>query len=355
MDRHPMNPNDTLPQLVLDSIKRATAQQPADCRTLAMELLLTEETIEAAVEALFEARLINRCSIQRAGDDAPWCAIWPTGLPLRNAAWTGNGHHGLFAGGPEPLRLPARPDPARDPRPDLGYATGAQRAAALRQGVAELIRGRAPGKALSIAELADKLNETHSAVAHAVNALVKNGWAAEAVRGSGPRRGRMVWDPAAETPAPARSQDEAARPPGASFEQLASEIAQAVQGWVPEPEPTAPAGMEANAFMAEWRAAHGARPLDIDLDELGGTGGEGKDGDLDDDLDDAPEAPLDDSAADGGAPVRFALWDDGALSIHDDGQVIQLDRGAVRRLALLLGVPREEMVHGGVVHAGGAA
>ena len=42
--------------------------------------------------------------------------------------------------------------------------------------------------------------------------------------------------------------------------------------------------------------------------------------------------------------VRFALWDDGTLTIADGDEILQFDPDTTRRLALLLGVPGNQPV-----------
>lgn len=308
----PTNKTDDSPVArVLTAIAGATSKTPADCRTLAPTLGLPEIEVSRAVEVLRHERLINMCSIQRAGDEAPWAAIWPTGLPLAKTAWSGNGHSALFASGPVPLRLPARPDPARDPRPDLGHASPAQHAAWLREQVANEVAGRTRERAVSVTELARKLGVKQVLVVQAVNALVESGWAAKQTVDDGFACRLMVWSPATELTTAA-----------ANFSHLASEIAEQLGKFEPEPEPGEPPGLPADEFWAARTAANAAATASAGLD-----------------------IHLDDVA--GGIAPRFALWDDGALSIHDEDTLIQLDRSAVRRLALLLGVPRDEVVHGG--------
>lgn len=85
-----------LADLILAQLAKATSQQPAKAEAVRLALDVPEATFTAALTALERECRINTAHIRRKGDTDLWLALWPTGLRLPNAGWTGNSHRGLF-------------------------------------------------------------------------------------------------------------------------------------------------------------------------------------------------------------------------------------------------------------------
>lgn len=85
-----------LADLILAQLAKATSQQPAKAEAVRLALDVPEAAFTAALTALERECRINTAHIRRKGDTDLWLALWPTGLRLPNAGWTGNSHRGLF-------------------------------------------------------------------------------------------------------------------------------------------------------------------------------------------------------------------------------------------------------------------
>lgn len=127
-----MNSSDTaLQERVLRQISKASSKHPANADEVRKALAGEHNLFMSALESLLRDSQISTAHVQRKGDPAPWRAIWPTGVTLHSSgAWTGHAHAVLFSAQPS-FRLPAGPNPEKDPRPDLGRKTKKPKVAAL--------------------------------------------------------------------------------------------------------------------------------------------------------------------------------------------------------------------------------
>lgn len=85
-----------LPERILAAIARNDSRRPARAADVAAVIGGAEAAFWAALERLTGEHRINTAHVQKQGDRAPWLAVWPTGLPARPAAWTGDSHGALF-------------------------------------------------------------------------------------------------------------------------------------------------------------------------------------------------------------------------------------------------------------------
>jgi hypothetical protein len=97
--------------------------------------------------------------IQRAGDPAPWLALWPTGLPVQHRSWKDLNALGCFAVQhiETPRRFPQSPAARRDleetrtmPKNKRTRSSAEDR----RNRIAELVQGRPIGQGFTVAEVA---------------------------------------------------------------------------------------------------------------------------------------------------------------------------------------------------------
>lgn len=106
--------------------RKASSQQPAPAAEVMVALGASEEGFWSALEILVAGHQVQTAVIQRRSDAGPWLAIWPTGVVMAANGWSNAAHSGLFGRDYLTPRLPRRPDPSRDPRPDLGSAARGQ-------------------------------------------------------------------------------------------------------------------------------------------------------------------------------------------------------------------------------------
>lgn len=318
--RHPDAPTaEQTAERILQRIARASSKAPARADEVRSDLGLNQATFAAGLDLLRSRRQITTAKIQRAGDDAMWQAIWPTGVRVEHGSWTGNSHSGLFDKDATPRRFPAAPDPTRDPRPDLRTRKPAAPAkeepmqeaqslprprGKLQAAVIDALAGRTRDQAIAGPDLARQLRIGTENMRHCTRRLVNLGRIGFVQKTVGAWQVGTYYDITTD----AVAQAPAAPEPTPAVRQPISEaeIQAFADGLEPEPEPVwAPQA----AVLAE-EAAIVAR-------------------------DDAAE-----QAAPAAAPqIDFALWADGRLDIVDGDELIQIPPRDVGRLALLLGVP----------------
>lgn len=277
-------------ELILQHIARATSKAPARADDVRAALALPAAPFADAIALLKRRCQIATAEIQRAGDDAMWQAIWPTGVRVEHGCWTGSSHSGLFARNDTPRRFPAAPDPTRDPRPDL--RTQPQRPPAqepamppidyparrksgeLQDAVVAALDDVPRSRAIAGSDLAALLGVTPANLRCCASALVRKGLIGETVHPTGARPGHLYYDIDAEDEAAAAAPPEPACAPAA----------QAAPSW----------------------------------ERLAGE-----------------------AVAETDHPVRIGLWDDGSLTIIDGDDILQYPPAITARIARLLGVPAD--------------
>lgn len=297
-----------LADLILGAIASANSKRPANAADVLATLGSDEIAFWATLEALARLRQINTAHIQRpATDAAPWLAIWPTGVIVETGGWSGSSHCVLFDDATPLPRFPAIPDPQRDPRPDLGRTPKTKpkepampahppkktRDAARnnRAAIATLVQGLTADKGLLVRTIAEKIGLTVNGANYLIDSMM-GGTRVARTRLPGERCDR-IYDPNAEPVEHVK-----ATPP------TDAEIATLEVDPTPAPPPEQPAYRHDDIQVREFVA-----------------------GDL-------PSAPP-------SMDIRFSLWDDGSLSVYDGDELTLLPSDAVKRLALLLGVPRD--------------
>ncbi len=362
--RHPDAPTpEQTAERILQRIARATSKAPARADEVRCDLGLSPATFAAGLDHLQRHRQVATAEIQRAGDDALWLAIWPTGVFVEHGSWTGCSHSGLFNKDATPRRFPAAPDPTRDPRPDLrapaaqratpqvapagheervapahesarpmartGSAAGASSQPAtsttpttpttptakenpmpatqaqprprgkLQAAVIDALAGRTRDQAIPGPDLAQQLGVSAENLRHCTRNLAQKGVIGHLERKVGAWQVATYYDIATDTAAPAPATPEPA--PAARQPISEDEIQAFVDGLEPEPAwaPQPAVPAEESATVARDATAEQAAAPQID----------------------------------------FALWADGRLDIVDGDELIQIPPCDVARLALLLGVP----------------
>lgn len=288
-----MNAAPTTAERVLQHLAGHTSKKPAREGDLLALVGGPEADFWAAIEALRSGGAINTAHIQRAGDPAPWLALWPTGLPVQHRSWKDLNAIGCFAVQhiETPRRFPQSPAARRDleetrtmPKNKRPRSSGEDR----RNRIAELVQGRPIGQGITVAEVAEQLELTTQGVGYLLESML-GGLRVAKGRVPGERADRL-YDPAAPV-------DEA----GPRIAQELAAIADAIGDMEPEP---APCIAEAAAQVAQV-AAPAAR-------------------------------------------IEFALWDDGRVSIYDGDTLLMLNAADTVRLARLLGVPGHALAGEGV-------
>lgn len=114
----------SLPNRILEALARegASSRKPLCAAEIMTALGADEAAFWSALETLVAERVLQNALIQRQGDAEAWLAIWPSGITQHHQDWTGATHAGLFGRDHLVRRMPRRPDPDRDPRPDLSSA-----------------------------------------------------------------------------------------------------------------------------------------------------------------------------------------------------------------------------------------
>lgn len=331
-----------LPERILAEIAKASGQRPARAPDVLAMVGGAEPDFWAAVEQLYRERRINTAHIQKKGDPEPWLALWPTGLPLGNGTWTSNSHTALFVkpraddlfqafaprSTPKPAVAP-KPAPAKKPEtkkePVMDTPTNARRAhGALQADLAKHLAGVCKADAWRVSQLAEKLADEPQKIRFAVKALVDKGELRVIEVQNGGRTAAAYYDaatePAIEAAAPAAQPEEPVPP---TVVTAAAEVLTAIAD-----ASTAPASApEVAAPTVDRRAP---QPLY-------------REGDLT-----VAEIPLpvvtdrwacSPRATEPERDIEFALWSDGRLDIVDGDELFQIPPGATKRLALLLGVP----------------
>lgn len=274
----------TTAERVLQHLAGHTSKKPAREGDLLALVGGAEADFWAAIEALRSGGAINTAHIQRAGDPAPWLALWPTGLPVQHRSWKDLNAIGCFAVRhiETPRRFPQSPAARRDLEETRTMPTNKRTRSSAedrRNRIAELVQGRPIGQGITVDEVAEQLDLTNQGVVYLLKSMLGG---LRVARGSVPgERADRLYDPAAPV-------DEA----GPRIAQELAAIADAIGDMEPEP---APCIAEAAA-----QAAQVAAPA---------------------------------------ARIEFALWDDGRVSIYDGDTLLMLHAADTVRLARLLGVP----------------
>lgn len=292
--------------LILGAIAKATSKRPANAADVLALIGGEEAAYWAAVEQLVRDRRIASAHFFRpAVDAAPWVAIWPTGVLLPSVPMSGKTLSGLFA--PQrrdalrdayaprstaidpPKTVTAKPKepamPAQAPKKTRDAARNN------RDTIATLVQGLTADKGLLVRTIAEKIGLTVNGANYLIDSMM-GGTRVARTRLPGDRCDR-IYDPSAE-----QVEHVKATPP------TDAEIATLEVDPVPAAPPEQPAYRHDDIQVREFVA-----------------------GDL-------PSAlPSMD--------IRFSLWDDGSLSVYDGDELTLLPSDAVKRLALLLGVPRD--------------
>lgn len=270
---------------ILRHLAGASSRRPARADDVAALVGGDPQACRSALEQLRGECRINCAHIQRAGDAAPWLAIWPTGLPPRHDSWKDLNARGYFATHPidTPRRFPQSPAVRRE-QEDRTMSSTAQPAAghSRRNAIAALVAGRTLAQGLTLGAVADELGISLEGARYLAKSML-----------GGPRvaRGRLPGERAD------RLYDPSADPDVAPPTSLADAIAD----------------MEPDVLATDTLATAAAQVADV-----------------------APPP----------ARVEFALWDDGRISIYDGDVLLQLDPADTARLARLLGVPGHALAGG---------
>lgn len=305
----------TTAERVLQHLAGHTSKKPAREGDLLALVGGAEADFWAAIEALRSGGAINTAHIQRAGDPAPWLALWPTGLPVQHRSWKDLNARGCFAVQhiETPRRFPQSPAARRDleetrtmPKNKRTRSSAEDR----RNRIAELVQGRPIGQGITVAEVAEQLELTTQGVRNLLESML-GGLRVAKGRVPGERADRL-YDPTASVAAIV--------PERAPAPQQAAPSAPEVCPAQPL-EPIEPADISTIAdFLSAAAAAIG-------------------------DMEPAPAPCIAEAAAQVAqlaatpARIEFALWDDGRVSIYDGDTLLMLQAADTVRLARLLGVP----------------
>lgn len=314
----------TTAERVLQHLAGHTSKKPAREGDLLALVGGAEADFWAAIEALRNGGAINTAHIQRAGDPAPWLALWPTGLPVQHRSWKDLNAIGCFAVQhiETPRRFPQSPAARRDleetrtmPKNKRTRSSDEDR----RNRIAELIQGRPIGQGITVAEVAEQLELTTQGVRYLLESML-GGLRVAKGRVPGERADRL-YDPAASMAAVV--------PERAPAPQQAAPAAPEVCPAQPL-EPLEPADISTIAdFLSAAAAAIG-------------------------DMEPEPAPCIAEAAAQVAqlaatpARIEFALWDDGRVSIYDGDTLLMLQAADTARLARLLGVPGHALASEGV-------
>lgn len=224
---------------ILEQIKGHCSKKPARADEVAALVRGKRSDYQEALEHLVGSHQVATATIKRQADPAPWMAIWPTGVRPRVGKWGSTSHGSLFGGQRTPAHLPQSPDPTRDPRPDLGYASRAPRAAAMKeehivsiqrtnprrdQAVA-MIAGRNREHAIARKEIAAGTGLSTQGAASLCDVLEKHGLAQTFVVGGGSRRTVMVFDPKAKADDVPAQEPAAQAPAAKEFDSIDIDLA----------------------------------------------------------------------------------------------------------------------------------
>ncbi|AUN95899.1 helix-turn-helix domain-containing protein [Pseudazoarcus pumilus] len=167
-----------LPDRILAAIGRASSQHPVRADEVRAKLDVGAAEFEPALEALAAECRINTAQIQRRGDAAPWLAIWPTGVQLPSAGWTGKSHRALFVrqapivpalrAASAPRTRATAPTPKQEEPAMHKHKRGEMSARAL----AVL---RAAGEPLTVAEVAERIDSSVENTRQLIYRLVDKG------------------------------------------------------------------------------------------------------------------------------------------------------------------------------------
>ena len=167
----------TTAERVLQHLAGHTSKKPAREGDLLALVGGAEADFWAAIEALRSGGAINTAHIQRAGDPAPWLALWPTGLPVQHRSWKDLNALGGFAVQhiETPRRFPQSPAARRDleetrtmPKNKRTRSSAEDR----RNRIAELIQGRPIGQGITVAEVAEQLELTTQGVGYLLESML---------------------------------------------------------------------------------------------------------------------------------------------------------------------------------------
>lgn len=304
----------TTAERVLQHLAGHTSKKPAREGDLLALVGGPEADFWAAIEALRSGGAINTAHIQRAGDPAPWLALWPTGLPVQHRSWKDLNARGAFAVHhiETPRRFPQSPaarrhlEETRMPKSNRARSSVEDR----RNRIAELVHGRPLGQGITVAEVAEQLELTTQGVRNLLESML-GGLRVAKGRVPGERADRL-YDPTASVAAIV--------PERAPAPQQAAPSAPEVCPAQPL-EPIEPADISTIAdFLSAAAAAIG-------------------------DMEPEPAPCIAEAAAQvaqvaaPAARIEFALWDDGRVSIYDGDTLLMLQAADTVRLARLLGVP----------------
>ncbi|MCK2095662.1 hypothetical protein [Thauera aromatica] len=282
---------------ILERIAGHDSKRPACAADVAALVGGDERAYWAAIEQLKREGRINCAHIKRGTDPAPWLALWPTGLPPRRDSWkelNARGHFNLQRITTS-QRFPQSPATRRHIEDIIMRHETPAAAPSRRDRIAELVRGRPLAEGLPLAEIALELGVSIEGVRYLVKSLLG---------GQRVARGRLPGEYADRLYDPAAA--------------IAPDHSAAADEMVDAPEtPAAP--LVADAIVTGLAAIADALGDMEPADDIG--------------VDAPPPSTI---AAE---PVRFALWDDGTLTIYDGDDLLQYAPADVRRLALLLGVP----------------
>lgn len=324
---------------ILDAIAKATSQRPAHAADVLALVGGEDADYWAAIEQLTQQRRINSAHLHRpATDPAPWLGIWPTGVCLPPPPLSGRHLSGLFvphrhndlraAHAPRTAPLStqiAAPAVNTEPpqlaaqEPIMPAITRTTEGAAQRRNtIVELVAGRTAAEGIPLKDIAEQLWLSVAGVEYLVKSLVEAG-KVKKVRQPGELFNRL-YDPTTEASAAADTAPAPASNVAAGLAAIADALALA------EPaESAAPAGPDHFRDATKMVDQPAYRAGDIQVHEL--VAG------------DAAATAATDTAHE----VRLGLWDDGSLTIIDGDEVLEYGPDVVRRLALLLGVPRAEV------------
>jgi len=164
-----------LHERILADIDGATSQQPASAMAVYRGMNeISVEAFDAAVVELETMRRICSCQITRGG--RTWKVIWPTGVIVPSAGWTGASMSHLYQ--PQtPRRLPHSPQ-QRHQEPTMKYPNIDERTDALRRAIA----GTDESTAVSVVQVAKQIGiDTRPATALMKSAVKKLVDAGEAI------------------------------------------------------------------------------------------------------------------------------------------------------------------------------
>lgn len=367
----------TLAERILAKLKGHSSQRPARAEDIIALVLASGGDATAAwdtLATLIAQRQVCDALITKAGQPA-YQAIWPTHIVPRTGGWTGSRHSGLFDRSRLPQRLPIGPRPDHDPRPDLGYATAKQRrahapteakapakghastreSAQRQQQIAYAVAGRPLSRAIKVADLADQFDVSAECIRRHGRQLEAQGLVTLSTIMSAGRRIAVAYDPRAV----AEDKDAAEAPrvlraPGQLRAELLAMLkgidkahaltAVAIAHRLPRPE--GQTGPRHIAAYYDPKAASPEQPEPTPQPQAVRVASiavppalRGLTPDGDQQLTSAEHFV---ELEPGNAPddrFHFALFDSGELGVLVGTHYLLLPPAAVRRLALLLGVP----------------